>query len=141
MIYRVEEEYGRGPYINHVMDSVISKEEWIEFASYSPNHPCPRSEGWRRRLGDDSFGFQSLEQLRAWFDDDLLDLLSTAGYSVSVYDAEPSWASSTQCTFLKEDEDFVGILDLDNLDCGSLNTLDAYKAKKSLGTLKDVWPT
>lgn len=82
LIYRIEDPITRtGPYNNP------DAQEWVEMAvaaSEIPYMPTPWEEGYAFRYGVDRSGFESLDQMIAWFDHSLAALRSV-GYVLAVY--------------------------------------------------------
>lgn len=96
MVFRVENEEGRGPY--SIWDGYA-----VMYCSGGNRHPSPQSEGYNLRSGSaEVFGFTSLEQLERWFSPRDLRKLANEGFTVVKYDCEPHWESETQCTFFKK---------------------------------------
>lgn len=92
IVYRVENSEGLGPYRGHGwhptrhMDKVTHP---------NPNWDEGMVEEWHRRVGNhyDSqyvFGFESMDQLNAWFNDQEMSDLMVFGYSIVAFEVADS---------------------------------------------------
>ncbi len=106
-VFRIENSNGTGPYRHSEIGS-----ELCRINSGTTNHPGPSSdkdsEGkplcnflWQDRSY--IFGFASLEQLLAWFLDEL-ELLRSHGFVVSVYESSQVVEGRFQVIFIRESD-------------------------------------
>ncbi len=96
-LYRVEDSWGVGAYTMRCLDDfVISSRE-------SPRHPMPNRDPMLRDHIEDDFdwfyAFASLEDLRAWFTEDLCEPLRASAAAISVIDAEVYVLGEKQAIF------------------------------------------
>ena len=93
-IFRVEGSDGNGPYWS-MNDEELEK---ILPRKADKRHPCPGEDGmpssWELE-GDFYYGFQSLEQLLSWFEEETLNALERDfDYRIAVYDLPDTHAHS-----------------------------------------------
>lgn len=69
----------------------------------------------RYALRDYHFGFNSIDQLKRWFNESARDRLFVSGYYVAIYEVTEYHEGETQCVFKKESAKLV-----DFLSCGEI---------------------
>jgi len=83
LIYRVETEYGTGPYVSYDsawLQTIVGKE-------LAKTHPSPSASGLGYTKHTEIFGFETITDLLSWFSgEDTIRALEADGYGVRVYD-------------------------------------------------------
>lgn len=96
MIYRVEDALGQGPY--HGDFGSMSKRAYtgcdvipIKSALTDDKHPSPTIDGLLALVPNTKFGFDSIDSLNKWFDDqaERIDLRNKCHLMVGVYQIKP----------------------------------------------------
>jgi hypothetical protein len=112
LIYRVEDEEGKGPYMGS-----YDVDEWTEGSHVGDHHPTPMSDGiefWKVRdqHGNNNIlcGFRDMDQLRKWFTCRELTNLYDMGLRVKVYQVNRDyiWHGNMQVVYHKEWAECVG---------------------------------
>ena len=107
-VYRIEDERGRGPY-------QIDMERWTNSNHTDSKHPNPYCESKnfynKFRLLDKKypepgkviFGFNSINKLKRWFNEEELENLEAIGFNMVTYDADIYVNSHFQTVFVRPD--------------------------------------
>ena len=77
IVYRVENEDGKGPYEGTCDWSLWQTRDHVE-----PSHPGPKDDGIDIEMEVDYCGFASFGQLRDWFESEELVMLRKLGFKV-----------------------------------------------------------
>lgn len=110
LVFRVENQNGRGPYVS------VTSARYFKKHQASENHPSPYLSWGVGPDMDEFFGFTSLEAMLCWFDRSMdLIFLGQRGFTLRLYLAEITSVClrSEQCMFLRSKAEFQASLELD----------------------------
>ena len=112
IVYRVENEEGKGPYRDRSPSEF--RDDMVDRHSCCPDHPLPEDDGLLaiHKLGlEISYGFSSLESLHEWFSEYELEMLYNEGYVIQTYEASEVHKGEHQVVFAKQTAVYVGEYD------------------------------
>lgn len=115
--YRIENQLGEGPY---TCDSFLNWED-------KPHHLPPEKDGLGYIHPHELCGFNSVADLRKWFDNDFLNLLTTCTHNnfvVAEYETEKVRQGKHQVVASGRTLSLVNYYELSTLLAGELDELD-----------------
>jgi hypothetical protein len=124
-VFRVEDERGDGPYRNLEGETVVGANAYTrmaydaQFNDNDDHHPAPFQDGLPDvpepySTKDFSFGFDSVDSLKAWFDEPRRAWLRSNGYKMVRYCVDLVSRGIHQLAFLRKGRKKIAEEDLPN---------------------------